>query len=243
MHFNKKYGIILILVLAVIAFFLFVSSNTKTVILKEGQREGPFQVQKIYSDRVEGLRFEDYPVGRLVSDNTTLRIGDTVSNGCTVTLKLVKITDDSAIFSESIRDPGPGGCPICLSDNTHISTPNGSVLVKELKEGMIVWTADMNGNKQPSVVLKTTKVQVPHDHNVVHLVLDNGRELLASPRHPLSDGRLLANIKLNDLVDGSRVVSAELIPYTSEYTYDILPSGETGFYWANGILVKSTLAK
>src|SRR3989442_783087 len=30
--------------------------------------------------------------------------------------------------------------------------------------------------------------------------------------------------------------------HAQPYTYDLLPSGDTGFYWANGILVGSTLA-
>jgi hypothetical protein len=37
------------------------------------------------------------------------------------------------------------------------------------------------------------------------------------------------------------VTGADPIPYTGEYTYDILPAGETGIYWANGIPLKSTL--
>lgn len=33
----------------------------------------------------------------------------------------------------------------------------------------------------------------------------------------------------------------ELVSYSNGYTYDVLPSGDTGLYWANGILIGSTL--
>ena len=33
------------------------------------------------------------------------------------------------------------------------------------------------------------------------------------------------------------------VSYGEGATYDLLPSGDTGFYWANGILVSSTLAQ
>jgi len=49
-------------------------------------------------------------------------------------------------------------------------------------------------------------------------------------------------LKTGDLLDNSIVVVAESVPYGQPYTYDLLPSGDTGFYWANGILVGSTLA-
>jgi hypothetical protein len=85
-------------------------------------------------------------------------------------------------------------------------------------------------------------VPVPAAHPVVHLVLSDGRELWASPSHPTADGRLLADLQVNDLLDGARVTSVERLAYGGAATYDILPSGDTGFYWADGILMGSTLA-
>ena len=38
----------------------------------------------------------------------------------------------------------------------------------------------------------------------------------------------------------SRVVSADLVPYAGT-TYDLLPSGPTGTYVADGVLLGSTL--
>jgi len=39
------------------------------------------------------------------------------------------------------------------------------------------------------------------------------------------------------------VIKVERLGYTGTDTYDLLPSGNTGFYWANGILIGSTLAE
>jgi hypothetical protein len=38
------------------------------------------------------------------------------------------------------------------------------------------------------------------------------------------------------------VVSIECVTYDAGATYDILPDGGVGEYWANGILLKSTLS-
>ncbi len=134
-------------------------------------------------------------------------------------------------------------CPmcICLSGDTLIDTPNGPMNIKKLKDGMSVWTLDNLGHKQPAIILKTGKTLVPSMHMMIHIVLDDGRELFASARHPTADGRLLGDLTKGDILDNSHVKSMEHVPYNETYTYDILPSGSTGFYWANGILVGSTL--
>jgi hypothetical protein len=77
---------------------------------------------------------------------------------------------------------------------------------------------------------------------MVHLVLDDGRQLWASPSHPTADGRLVGELQVGDLLDGGRVVQIERLLYGEVATYDILPASETGWYWANGVLVGSTLA-
>jgi hypothetical protein len=83
----------------------------------------------------------------------------------------------------------------------------------------------------------------PVDHTVVHLVLADGRELYASPGHPLADGRLLGSIAAGDQVDGTAVTSADRVPYGSGTTFDLLPSGPTGTYWADGVPLASTLGR
>lgn len=131
--------------------------------------------------------------------------------------------------------------PICLSGNIYIDTPNGAIKVKDLRQGMKVWTTDSSGARRAETILKTARTLVPSNHKVIHLKLADGRELFASPSHPMADGRLLADVSIGDLVDGVQVAITELVPYYDEFTYDILPSGETRTYFANGILLKSTM--
>jgi len=115
------------------------------------------------------------------------------------------------------------------------------VPVKDLRQGMEVWTADASGARRVAVIAETVKRPVPLDHPMIHLVLDDGRELFAAAGRPLSDGRLLGALSAGDRVDGGRVIKADRVVYKEAATYDILPSGDTGLYWANGVLLKSTL--
>jgi hypothetical protein len=55
------------------------------------------------------------------------------------------------------------------------------------------------------------------------------------------DGRALGTLSIGDTVDGASVIRADPVPYAREFTYDILPGGDTGGYWANGIPLGSTL--
>jgi hypothetical protein len=75
----------------------------------------------------------------------------------------------------------------------------------------------------------------------VHLVLADGRELLASPGHRTADGRPLGSLAAGDVIDGAKIIRWELVPYADARTYDLLPAGPTGSYWANGIMLSSTL--
>jgi hypothetical protein len=131
--------------------------------------------------------------------------------------------------------------PICLSGDTRISTLVGDILAKNMKEGMSVWTTDASGKKVSGTVLLAGKTRAPATHKVMHIKLSDGRELLVSPGHKIADGRTAGQIILGDTIDNATVILANLVPYTQEYTYDILPSGETGMYYANGILLQSTL--
>jgi hypothetical protein len=132
-------------------------------------------------------------------------------------------------------------CPICLAANTLIDTPSGAISVQQLREGMQVWTIDKLGLRVVGVVQKTSRVPVPKTHQMVHLMLDDGRELFVSPGHPTIDGRTISDLVSRDLYEGVSVISTKRVLYGESATYDILPSGDTGFYWANGILIGSTL--
>ncbi len=207
--------------------------------LKVGQREGPFLLQKIYGDYVTGLAYREYPVATDQGYPITLRIGESVSNGCTVTLTLIRIEGDLAIFKETTDYNRP--CPICLAENTMIDTPSGVVPIQDIQEGMLVWSIDARGERFAVTVLNASKTTVPLTHHVIHVILDDGREVFASPGHPVGDGRYIGDIRAGDTLDGSNVSSARTMVYGKKYTYDILPDSATGFYWANGILLDSTI--
>jgi hypothetical protein len=132
-------------------------------------------------------------------------------------------------------------CPMCLAGDTRIATPNGSVAVKDLKEGMLVWTIDSNNHKIAMPIIETAAVPVPPLHRMIHLALKDGRQLWASPGHPTSDGRTVSQLNKDAIYDGGVVELKESVAYGDSETYDLLPGGETGFYWANGILLASTL--
>jgi len=77
---------------------------------------------------------------------------------------------------------------------------------------------------------------------VVDLRLADGREVHASPNHPTADGRTVGQLHPGDMLDGAIVVAADAQPYTGGDTFDVLPSGATGFYLAGGIPLASTLS-
>ena len=133
------------------------------------------------------------------------------------------------------------GCPICLASNTYILTPQGSVKVTDLKVGMPVWSLDKEGNKIAVPILRISKTRVPQNHRISHLVLSDGRKLDVSPNHPDISGKPMSLLQPGDLYDKSVVLENSLLPYWDLFTYDLLPDSETGLYFANGILLQSTL--
>jgi hypothetical protein len=133
-------------------------------------------------------------------------------------------------------------CPICLALGTLIDTPNGPIAVQDIRPGMLVWTASRSGVRTVAPVIETAHTPVPAGHQVIALRLDDGRVLHASAGHPTADGRTLGALAPGDVLDGARIVGMQRVLYTAAETYDILPAGATGFYWADGILMGSTLA-
>jgi len=151
------------------------------------------------------------------------------------------IGSDGAIHVDSREPSGPPPCPICLARGTKIATPRGAVAVEALRPGDPVWTLDRLGHRVRAVVDEVGSMPVPVGHEVVHLVLMDGRTVLVSPGHPLPDGRPVGVLRPGEAYDGSVVASADRIPYDGGRTFDLLPSGGTGVYWANGIELGSTL--
>lgn len=164
-----------------------------------------------------------------------------ITAGTGYELVLGTITPDGRISVSSRTASGPPACPICLGASTLIATPDGPVRVTEVRPGMVVWTVNSAGVKVAAPVAEIGSMEAPQGHLMVHLKLADGRELLVSPRHPTADGRFAGSLKTGDRLDGSRITLWELVPYSGGRTYDILPAGSTGQYWANGILMGSTL--
>ena len=134
-------------------------------------------------------------------------------------------------------------CPICLSSKTKIATNNGQKVVTELKTGDLVWSQDKSGNRVLVPIQATSNRQVPLGTKLLAFTLADGRHILISPSHPTSSGELFSDIRVGQLLDGVKVDKITNVDYNDGYTYDILPRSDAGTYWANDILVGSTLKK
>lgn len=152
-----------------------------------------------------------------------------------------KVRVDGVVTIDSRAATGHPACPICLAASTVIATPAGSISVTDVRVGTIVWSQATDGSRVAAPVTKIGSMDAPPGHVMVHLVLADGRELLVSPGHMTADGHAFGWLAPGDALDGSSVKSWELVPYAADRTYDLLPAGATGRYWANGILVASTL--
>jgi hypothetical protein len=149
---------------------------------------------------------------------------------------------DGAVNVASRINTGAPNCPICLAATTMIATPAGQVRVTDVRVGMTVWTQSAEGARVAASVVEVGSMEVPATHLMVHVVLADSRELLVSPGHKTADGRPAGTLKSGDELDGSEIVLWELVPYSAGRTYDLLPAGPTGFYWADGILLSSTMS-
>ena len=136
---------------------------------------------------------------------------------------------------------GPPPCPICLALGTRIATPGGEVAVEELRVGAIVWTIDERGHRVTAPLVAVGRTPVPGTHQVVRVALDDERTVFVSPGHPTADGRRIGDLAAGDALNGARIATVRRERYLGGATYDILPEGATGAYWANGILLGSTL--
>ena len=136
---------------------------------------------------------------------------------------------------------GPPPCPICLALGTRIATPRGDVAVEDLRVGDVVWTIDERGERTAAQLIAVGSTPVPATHQVVRVELDDRRVVFVSPGHPTADGRRIGDLVASDALSGGRIAAAERVRYLGGATYDILPASATGAYWANGVLLGSTL--
>lgn len=149
--------------------------------------------------------------------------------------RLMKV--NFGVWSASV----PCCCLSCLSSSTMIATPLGNINVKKIKVGQLVYSANEYGKKICVPVVKTSKVFVSKTHKIIYIALEDGRKLLVSPTHPLIGTKKICQLAIGAKYDGSIISDFEILDYEDKYTYDLLPESATGYYWANGILIGSTL--
>src|SRR6266566_1951688 len=98
---------------------------------------------------------------------------------------VVGTIDDHGVISLESHDPtqfpGRGGCPICLAATTRIGTPDGPILVSDLRAGMLVWTVDA-GRRVAAPIAIVRYTPAPFGHRVIRVVLADGRAVVASWR-------------------------------------------------------------
>ncbi|MBX3063282.1 MAG: Hint domain-containing protein [Anaerolineae bacterium] len=148
-------------------------------------------------------------------------------------------------------EPSPLGllCPLCLTEGTLIDTPKGQVPIEAINVGDMVITSNWRGERVSVPILRVTKIPV-EQHQIIHLSLNDGTTLDVSGGHPLPNGGIVQGLTLGSRITANSnympsppyVTGIEFALYKGKFTYDILPDGDTGFYWANGIPLASTLS-
>jgi hypothetical protein len=159
----------------------------------------------------------------------------------TATATVTGTVDGRGNVTITATQPGRPNCPICLAAATLIATPAGPVRVTDLKLGDAVWTAAADGSRQASRVTALGSVAFPLGHEAIRLELSDGRSVTVSAGHPTADGRRVGDLLAGDRLDGATVIAATSLRLHDGATYDLLPSGPTGAYWADGVLLGSTL--
>lgn len=136
--------------------------------------------------------------------------------------------------------------PVCLARGTTIDTPSGPVAVEALHEGDRVWTID-HGVRVAAPLTRVGHAIAPPDHVVRTIELADGRAFTASPGHPTcavsaEQPATVGAAEAGQSIDGARIERVTAVDYQGGQTFDLLPASDSGCYWANGVLLGSTLA-
>lgn len=142
---------------------------------------------------------------------------------------------------EEVAARAQGGCPRCLPAGALIATPSGDLAVGALVAGTLVWSIDERGARVAVPVVRVGSVAAPISHPLVVLELSDGRTVAASAGHPTADGRALGALAPGDVLDGARVLTVGRRALGDTRTFDLLPASPTRAYWADGVLLTSTL--
>jgi len=201
--------------------------------LTDDQRLAIYRIWKV----LNSISLDPAGAGRYRFDYLAQPAGSATEG--TRTAGIVTDGGDISIEQQASADAPP--CPICLSVGTPIDTPVGPIAVEKLRLGDPVWTLDADGRRIAGTVIALGSTRAPIDHHVLQVRLADGRSVTASPGHPLLDGRLLGDLRVGDVVDGSHIISIESLPYPGGETFDLVASGPTGAYFAGGIPLGSTI--
>ena len=135
----------------------------------------------------------------------------------------------------------PRGCKLCVCANpaTPIETPDGARPISELKVGDLVYSVE-HDTIVPSPIVEIRR-RPAKGHVVPQVAFSNGQIVQISGQHPTADGRTFAQLQAGDMLGSLSVTSVEWVTYEQPYTYDILPATDTGYYFAAGAMIGSTL--
>ena len=128
---------------------------------------------------------------------------------------------------------------VCASPDTPIATPAGERPIADIKVGDLVYSVEHDTIR--AVPVARIGRHVAERHRVVRVHLSSGSVLEISASHPTADGRMFGDLRHGDELGGLSIGTVETVPYTHEYTYDILPASSTGYYFAGGAMIGSTL--
>ena len=129
----------------------------------------------------------------------------------------------------------------CLPGDAHIATPDGDRKIRELATGDRIWSEARDGSRIAVVIVETVTVPAPPGHRFLEIALEDGRVVRGSPTHPTADGTPLEALTVGAPFEGSRVSSVRRLPQPVATTHDVLPAGETGIYWVDGVRLRTTI--
>lgn len=129
----------------------------------------------------------------------------------------------------------------CLPPEALIATPSGEIPIRDVRVGMSIWTRNRDGARVVGIVELVSNPSVQKGHHLSRVVLDDGRVIVASPEHPLLGQKRMQDLQIGNDYDGAKVNDVQFLEYSGSSTYNVLPSGETGVYWVNGVPVTSTI--
>jgi hypothetical protein len=127
----------------------------------------------------------------------------------------------------------------CASPDTPIATPGGNRAIATLQVGDLVYSVDHDALRAvPVMRVERTRAE---RHLVMRVALAGGAMLEISAGHPTADGRVFGDLRAGEGLDGRTIEHVEVVPYQFPCTYDILPASTSGTYFADGVLIGSTL--